>query len=68
MKIIKNRLRTTVNQDRLIWTFLSIGDDLLIELDFNETVELFDSQKVRKQIVVTVKTGCFFYTPLHEKL
>ena len=51
MKIIKNILRTTMNQDRLSWlTLLSIEYDLLRKLDFKETVESFASQKVRKHI------------------
>ena len=40
MTIIKNRLRTTMNQERLSrFTLLSIEYDILRELDFDDTIE-----------------------------
>ena len=46
MKIIKNRPRTTTNQDGLSWlAMLSIEDDLLRELDFQDEIKIFSSRR-----------------------
>lgn len=49
MKIIKNRLRTTMGQNRLSkLSLLSIESDLLRELDFSELINDFSAKKARK--------------------
>lgn len=55
MKIIKNRLRTTMKQDRLSQlSLLSIENELLRELDFNEIINEFSLKKARKVSFVNV--------------
>ena len=49
MKLIKNRLRTTMTQDRLSnLTILSIESDVLRSLDFEDTIKQFSIKKSRK--------------------
>ncbi|XP_050063061.1 zinc finger MYM-type protein 1-like [Aphis gossypii] len=49
MKLIKNRLRTTMTQDRLTnLTILSIESDILRSLDFEHTIKQFSINKSRK--------------------
>ena len=49
MKIIKNRLRTTLTHERLSnLAIMSIEYDILRELDFNNLVKDFAAQKARK--------------------
>jgi len=49
MKIIKNRLRTTMGQNRLSkLSLLSIESDLLRELNFSELINDFSAKKARK--------------------
>ena len=49
MKIIKNRLRTTMTQNRLSkLSLLSIESDTLWELDFSEIINDFSLKKARK--------------------
>ncbi|KAE9521910.1 hypothetical protein AGLY_017717 [Aphis glycines] len=49
MKLIKNRLRTTMTQDRLTnLTILSIESDILRSLDFGHTIKQFSINKSRK--------------------
>jgi len=49
MKLIKNRLRTTMTQDRLSnLTILSIKSDKLRSLDFEYTIKQFSIKKSRK--------------------
>lgn len=56
MKIIKNRLRTTMGQNRLSkLSLLSIESDLLRELDFNEIINYFSAKKARKVPFVNSK-------------
>ena len=48
MKIIKNRLRTTMTQKRLLHSsLLSTESDLLREMDFREIINDFASKKAR---------------------
>ena len=49
MKIIKNRLRTTMTYERLSnLAIMSVEYDILRELDFNNLVKDFAAQKARK--------------------
>ena len=49
MKIIKNRLRTTMPHERLSnLAIMSIEYDIVRELDFNNLVKDFAAQKARK--------------------
>lgn len=49
LKMIKNRLRTTMSHSRLSWlAIMSIESNILCELDFQTIAESFSSQKVRK--------------------
>jgi len=49
MKLIKNRLRTTMTQDRLPnLTILSIESEVLRSLDFEDTIKQFSIKKLRK--------------------
>ena len=49
MKIIKNRLRTTMTQKRLVHSsLLSIESDLLREMDFRGIINDFASKKACK--------------------
>ena len=52
MKLIKNRLRTSMTQSRLSGlALLSIESDLLRSLDFSQVVEKFAATKSRKVII-----------------
>ena len=49
MKIIKNRLRTSMTHERLSHlAVLSIESDILRQLDFNQFIDDFANRKVRK--------------------
>jgi len=49
MKLIKNRLRTSMGQDRLISLMvLSIESDILRGLSFDDLIDEFASKKSRK--------------------
>jgi len=49
MKLIKNRLRTTMTQDHLSnLTILSIESDVLRSLNFEDTIKQFSIKKSRK--------------------
>jgi len=49
LKIIKNRLRTSMLQDRLVnLTRMSIENDILRECNFDNIVEVFANKKARK--------------------
>lgn len=49
MKIIKNRLRTTMSQDRLAnLTLLSLENDILRDLPFESLITTFSHKKSRK--------------------
>lgn len=49
MKLIKNRLRTTMNQDRLTYlSLLSMENDILHEMDFKDIIDMFAAKKARK--------------------
>ena len=52
LKIIKNRLRTSMTQSRLSWlAIMSIERDILCELDFQTLIQTFASQKARKPVL-----------------
>jgi hypothetical protein len=54
MKIIKNRLRTSMTHERLSnLAIMSIENDILRQLDFNEVIDEFASKKVRKVCIGT---------------
>ena len=49
LKLIKNRLRTTMTQERLSGlSLLSIEHDILCELDFTDIIEEFATSKARR--------------------
>ena len=49
LKLIKNRLRTSMLEDRLVdLTLLSIECDILLELNFDDIIDDFANQKARK--------------------
>lgn len=49
LKLIKNRLRTTMSEDRLVGlTLLSIESDIMRELNFDDIVNDFANRKARK--------------------
>lgn len=49
LKLIKNRLRTSMSHDRLSnLAVMSIEHDILRELDFNDVIDEFASRKARK--------------------
>ena len=49
MKIIKNRLRTSMLQDRLTnLTFMSIESDILRDIDFSDIIRDFSTCKSRR--------------------
>ena len=48
--IVKNQLRTSMGEDRLVWlTLMSIEYDLLRSLDFNSLIQDFAGKKSRKK-------------------
>ena len=52
LKLIKNRLRTSMSEERLVGlTLLSIESDILRELHFDDVIDVFASQKARKVCV-----------------
>jgi len=49
LKFIKNRLRTSMSEDRFVGlTLLSIESDVLRELTFNDIIDEFANKKARK--------------------
>jgi len=49
LKFIKNRLRTTMQEDRLVGlTLLSIECDILRQLEFDDVIDDFATKKSRK--------------------
>ena len=49
LKIIKNKLRNSSVQERLVaLSTLSIESDLARKVDFNEVIDAFAAKKVRK--------------------
>ena len=49
MKLIKNRLRSSVRHDRLSHlAMLSIENDIMDQLDLNKLIDDFANRKVRK--------------------
>ena len=52
LKLIQNRLRTTMKQSRLVnLTIMSIESDILRELDFANVIDTFASLKARKVVL-----------------
>ena len=52
LKLIKNRLRTSMSEDRLVGlTLLSIESDILRELNFDDIIDEFANKKARKVCV-----------------
>ena len=49
LKIIKNRLRTTLDQEKLNWlSLMSIESDVLRSIDFRDIIKDFANSKARK--------------------
>ena len=49
LKLVKNRLRTTMTQERLGYlTLMSLEEDILREVDFDELIADFARLKARK--------------------
>jgi len=63
LKFIKNTLRSTMSQDRLnSLGILSINADVAMALSFDDLIDEFASQKVRKGLIArrpwTIQTNC----------
>ena len=53
LKLLKNRLRTSTSQERLIYlTLMSINHDILRELSFDDIIEDFAFKKIKKSTTV----------------
>lgn len=51
LKLLKNRLRTTMNQDRLNnLAIMNIETDVLRQIDFNDVITSFAQEKARKTV------------------
>jgi hypothetical protein len=52
LKIIKNRLRTTLSQEKLNWlSLMSIESDVLRSIDFRDIINDFANSKARKVLI-----------------
>jgi len=52
LKLIKNNLRTTMGQERLVWlSLMSIESDVLRDINFPNVIKTFAARKARKVFV-----------------